>query len=326
MWQILAVAVSLLAACSRPERPPAPVPGTAIAPAPDAAPAPAGPRRLAMSDRVELQVDVAGAGPPCLYVHGGPGQGVQSFRRMRGDRLERLLTMIYVDQRGSGQSASAADYSLERVVDDLEEVRRALGHERVYLLSHSFGGVIATRYAEKYPDRVRGLILVTSTLAFPAAMRSQLGYLRGVVGDRSTTPADASFAVLVEHYDRARALLRDVKTYVPLLAAEVETLRAMGAVDTDPPRNRELGRFVIADPRAAAYLADLRPRSAQIRVPVLAVSGTRDHAIGADHADSFRFPDQTVVHIDGSHMLYYENSDELVAVVERWLAPRISEP
>ena len=145
---------------------------------------PNGPRKVSSSDGVDLHVDVAGTGPPCIYVHGGPGQGAQSFQRMRGDALQSFLTMIYVDQRGSGQSASADDYRLDRVVDDLDDVRRSLGFDKVYLLAHSFGGIIAFRYVEKYPDRVLGLILANSTLWFPGSLRSQLEYMRDQVTTR----------------------------------------------------------------------------------------------------------------------------------------------
>src|SRR5688572_16279741 len=83
-----AVLVVLAACAGEPARPPVAEPGAI--PRSSAAPVsiPPGPRRVTTSDGVELQVDVAGNGPPCIYVHGGPGQGTQSFRRLRGDRLE----------------------------------------------------------------------------------------------------------------------------------------------------------------------------------------------------------------------------------------------
>lgn len=278
-----------------------------------------GARNIPVEAGVALHVDVEGSGPPCLYVHGGPGQGVQSFQHMRGDALEGFLTMIYVDQRGSGQSDSAADYHLDRVVDDLEAVRRALGAEQIYLLAHSFGGIIAFRYAEKYPAHVRGLILANATLSFTDTVRAQLAYLRAQVGDTGTTPDDASWDALRADYSRVRDQLAKRSDYVKVLAEDLETMRTLGRVDADPPRKQDLGNYVITDPRATDYLVDFTPRTANVGLPVLIITGDRDHAIGPDHFQRFHFPHQTVQHIDGSHLLYYENTAAFAAAVQTWV-------
>jgi proline iminopeptidase len=313
-----AVLLALAACAGEPARPPVPRP--VATGEPSAAPVSIAPgqRRITTSDGVELQVDVAGQGPPCIYVHGGPGQGTQSFRRMRGDRLEVALTMIYVDQRGSGQSASAVDYRLDRVVADLDEVRAALGLDRVYLLAHSFGGVLAVRYAERYPARVRGLVLANATLWLTDTVRAQLAYIRGQLGEPADVPDVTDGARVRAEFDAARERLSRKSEYVPLLAADVATMRALRAVDADPPRNPAFAAYV-RGPDGAELEADFTPRTAGITAPVLVITGDRDHAIGPDHARRFAFPRQTVRRIDGSHLLYYENSDAFVAVVRDWL-------
>jgi proline iminopeptidase len=280
----------------------------------------AGPRRITTGDGIALHVDVAGSGPPCLYVHGGPGQGAQSFQHMRGDALQSFLRMIYVDQRGSGQSESADDYRLDRIVDDFEDVRRALGLDKIYVLAHSFGGILAFRYVEKYPEHVRGLILANATLWFPGSLRSQLAYLREQLDDRVRTPDDAPWDVLNADYQRVRLKLQAKPEYVKLLAEEVQTMRALNLVDADPPRNHELGAYISKDPRARSeYDADFTLRTPGVQSPVLIITGDRDHAIGPEHYQRFRFPHQTVHRIDGSHLLYYENSAEFVEAIRGWI-------
>lgn len=80
---------------------------------------------VAASDGTELHLTVRGKGIPCLYIHGGPGVGSYWMEQLYGDVLERHFQMIYLDQRGSGRSGSAAsgDYSIERMALDFEEVR-----------------------------------------------------------------------------------------------------------------------------------------------------------------------------------------------------------
>ncbi|TCD10325.1 alpha/beta fold hydrolase [Pedobacter frigidisoli] len=132
-----------------------------------------GNQTILTSDGVKLAVKVSGTGPACIYVHGGPGQDYLSFEKMGGSNLEKCLTMVYLDQRGSGHSQNAKDYSLERVIKDIEEVRLKLGLKKVYILSHSFGGVLAVNYAQKYPENLSGLILANSTAHFMDAKALQ---------------------------------------------------------------------------------------------------------------------------------------------------------
>jgi proline iminopeptidase len=312
----LGPALVVITACaSDAAQPPAPAPTPRVAPAPIVP----GPHRITTSDGAVLHVDVAGQGPPCIYVHGGPGQGAQSFRRMRGDRLEAMLTMIYVDQRGSGQSSDGPSYALDRVVADLDEVRAALGVERAYLLAHSFGGVLALRYAETYPARVRGLVLANASLWFAATLRAQAAYIRAQLGEPPDVPDAADREAVRAALTGTRERLSQKPEYVPLLAADVATLRALREVDAEPPRNSTFASHV-RSPAGAEYDADFTPRTAAVTAPVLVITGDRDNAIGPAHARLFRFPRQTVHRIDGSHLLYYENSDAFVAAVRDWVA------
>ena len=106
------------------------------------------------SDNVRLFAKISGNGPVCIFVHGGPGAWSKSFEDMKGNSLEKHLRMVYFDQRGSGRSGNSIgkNYSLDRMVEDIEDIRLALGVEKIYLLSHSFGGIIAVNYAKKHPD------------------------------------------------------------------------------------------------------------------------------------------------------------------------------
>lgn len=76
------------------------------------------------------------------------------------DRLNRQFRVVRYDQRGNGLSEwNAADFSLERFVEDLEAVVDASGFERFALYGTSQGAPIATAYASRHPDRVSHLIL-----------------------------------------------------------------------------------------------------------------------------------------------------------------------
>ena len=132
-------------------------------------------------DGVRLWYRVAGEadGIPVVYLHGGPGQGSQSFARFAGPPLERSLRMVYLDQRGSGRSERpwTGEYSLDRLVTDLEALRRAWAAERISLIGHSVGTIIALEYAARYPQHVAAMVLAAAGPDLPATFNIQCGRL-----------------------------------------------------------------------------------------------------------------------------------------------------
>ena len=68
-------------------------------------------------------------------------------------------------------------YRFDRYVADLEAVRERVGAEQVHLFGHSWGGVLAMRYATAHPERVRSIALMgsgTPSLAATAKHRDTL--------------------------------------------------------------------------------------------------------------------------------------------------------
>src|SRR5690606_7923667 len=107
----------------------------------------------------------------------------KSFEDLGGKNLESQLTMIYYDQRGCGRSGGSKndDYSLERMLEDIELIRQRYHADKVYLIAHSFGGILAVNYALKYPDRIKGLILVNATLNLFYSIQNQIDYMNSLL-------------------------------------------------------------------------------------------------------------------------------------------------
>lgn len=130
---------------------------------------------------VRLWYRVAGRdkGVPVVFLHGGPGQGSQTFARFAGPALERGNRMVYLDQRGSGRSEKhwAKQYTLDLMVDDLERLRRHWKAKRMALVGHSFGTVLALEYAARYPRHVSHLVLSGAVVDFPGAIDRQCARL-----------------------------------------------------------------------------------------------------------------------------------------------------
>jgi pimeloyl-ACP methyl ester carboxylesterase len=106
-----------------------------------------------------------GHGPVVVCHPGGPGFSATYFGDLAA--LWEQFTLIMLNPRGTGASERPRDpraYQIDDYVSDLEDLRRHLGLERLLLLGHSHGGVVAMAYAAAFPARVRRLVLA-STLA-----------------------------------------------------------------------------------------------------------------------------------------------------------------
>jgi proline iminopeptidase len=113
---------------------------------------------------VMIYYEILGRGEPLIIVHGGPGASHDYFLPYLLP-LARHNQVIFIDERGSGQSQKledASQYTIENMVEDVEAVRQALGLGKMSLLGHSYGGALAQAYALKYQRNLTHLILAST--------------------------------------------------------------------------------------------------------------------------------------------------------------------
>jgi proline iminopeptidase len=104
-------------------------------------------------------------GKPAVVLHGGPGSGCTPGLRRYFD--PDAYRVVLFDQRGCGRSTpSAADpdtdlsvNTTDHLLADLELLREHLGIQRWLLWGGSWGAVLGLVYAERFPDRVSGIVL-----------------------------------------------------------------------------------------------------------------------------------------------------------------------
>ncbi|MHB0970584.1 MAG: proline iminopeptidase-family hydrolase [Thermoanaerobaculia bacterium] len=117
--------------------------------------------------KVWYQIIGSGDKVPLLMLHGGPGGrgcGLTVLRDLGTDR-----PLVIYDQLGGGHTENPQDPSLwtvERFVDEVDAVRRALGLKSVHILGHSWGGTLAAEYLlTRKPEGVRSVILSSPLLS-----------------------------------------------------------------------------------------------------------------------------------------------------------------
>jgi proline iminopeptidase len=176
----------------------------------------AGPEgKLVVDGKVELYWFARGEGSPVLMVHGGPGYPFKAAWK----GLEPLTArhrFIYYHQRGCGKSTRPVDgleagnfYESMLALDgelgmavqlrDIEAFRKASGAERISLVGHSYGGLLAALYAAEYPDRVDALVLVAPAEVARMPMKKSSG-LYGSVADKLPPQRRKEFAAFMKRF------------------------------------------------------------------------------------------------------------------------------
>jgi len=118
-----------------------------------------------------------------LLLHGGPGGTHEVFDCFDGYFPAEGIEYIYYDQLGSYYSDQPSDtalWTIERFVDEVEQVRMALGLDKdnFYLLGQSWGGILAMEYALEHQDKLKGLIISNMMASGPEYTR----YVKEVLG------------------------------------------------------------------------------------------------------------------------------------------------
>ena len=138
-----------------------------------------GPHDAQLAD-IRLHYLVAGHGP--LVFVTSPGWGLGSLYLQKGlSPLEEQFTLLFIDTRGSGGSSRPTDstkMSTAVMADDVDGLRDYLGIDSIMLVGHSNGGAIALDYAERYPMRLRKLVLLDAQVLDEHAENATAEFLR----------------------------------------------------------------------------------------------------------------------------------------------------
>jgi proline iminopeptidase len=117
------------------------------------------------SSGLDIYYRVFGAGAPILIIGGGPGDVSDRYLGLC-QGIAKNHQCILVDQRGTGKSSPAvvdsSTISIALTLGDFEALRKQLGLKQWTVLGFSYGGYLASLYAESFPASVSSLLLLGS--------------------------------------------------------------------------------------------------------------------------------------------------------------------
>ena len=258
---------------------------------------------------------------PLLLLHGGPGGTSRGLRPLEALADERPV--VFYDQLGCGRSDRPKDKNLwrvERFVEELQALRSTLGLERVHILGHSWGSMLAVDYMITQPKGVQSLVLAGPAVSIPR-------YLEGVKALRAQLPQEVQ-DVLARHETAGTTSSKEYQD-----AAMVFYRRHLCRLDPWPPEmsmtDNSFGTEVYNEMWGPSEFFATGPlkdydRTGQLgklRLPVLFTAGRFDETT-PEQAEWYRslVPGARLVVFENSgHMTMLDEADRYVQVVREFL-------
>lgn len=116
----------------------------------------------------QLHVETFGqpSDPLLVLIHGGPGGDYRSLLNARAFASDGFFVIFY-DQRGTGLSKREDKSQFEEggIGLMIEDLNALIGHfqlvdtQKVFLLGHSWGAMLATAFVNQYPEKIDGVVL-----------------------------------------------------------------------------------------------------------------------------------------------------------------------
>lgn len=244
--------------------------------------------------------------PPVLLVHGW-GCSVYVFRFNMPALADAGYRVIAIDLKGHGLSDKpqrAEDYTIDALVEHLREVLDALGLDRPVLAGHSLGGTLIYHFACRYPERVRGLGLISPT------------GLTGVPRMRAYHFLTPAFLIPLYRRLRSRAVVKAALRRVygkrgHYSTRDVEEYFA-------PTQFPEYGPAIRHALHSYDWKASKNRALATVNVPALGIWGSLDHMMPKRGMEIYRrlLPQIVLDEVpDAGHVITEETPDEVNAAL-----------
>lgn len=275
---------------------------------------------IVTSDSVSLFITVKGKGTPCLYIHGGPGSGSYWMEKFSGDILEKRFQMIYLDLRGVGRSGSSSNgnYTMERMLQDFEEIRRHLGIKKWIIMGHSFSGTMVTEYAYRHPEAINALMMFNCSLDLNESItKSWIPKATELLGIQNDPFFTSDTIPMNDKLYRIFPLLNEKGVMWKLAYLNQENEKKMNDSFNEIPNwNHTFSGIGISH---KDYQKNFKVYTSSIKKPVLFFYGEYDWSIGPEHYKGVNFPNMLLWKSKVGHMPFMENKKDLEKSIDQFL-------
>jgi len=266
-----------------------------------------------------------------LLLHGGPGATHELYECFDGYLPYEGIEYIYYDQLGSYYSDQPSDnelWTIERFVDEVEQVRKALdlNSDNFFLLGQSWGGMLAIEYALAHQENLKGLIIsnmMSDVKAYNKYAKEVLGpqMPKDVLEEVLEMEENEDFEnpryeeLLMKHHYTAHVLRMPLETWPNSITRTFDHLNPEVYVYMQGP-----SEFGIID-KATLHDWNRSEDLSKIKVPTLTIGGTHD-TMDPKHMEwmAGEVENGRYLHCpNGSHLSQYDDQKTYINGVVKFL-------
>lgn len=279
---------------------------------------------------LKLNYSVRGNGPVMIAGHSYSGK---TGYELTLKPLEKYFTMVYYEPRGTGRSEAPKtieEYSQEYIVDEIEDLRKHLKTDKIWIFGHSDQSAVALEYALKYPDHISGLIITGTSLigtrkesverrkefenqraeesAWFAQVLTDLDYMELNKTDQDQNGNDVSAA--------------PIKWWCFDEESSQKVIPVVKEISKSGRRKPIENRNYHETPEERQRYLEIQENFSKIQAPILIVNGKSDTNNPPKFAEELHkaLPNSTLVLIEkAGHFPWIENSEETFYQIDEWL-------
>ncbi|KXY70255.1 alpha/beta hydrolase [Bacillus cereus] len=271
---------------------------------------------------------------PVLYLHGGPGESCYDFSFHQAERLKDSLNVIMIDQRGVCRSEEITEdeaFGLHDLIEDCEELRKALQIEKWSIIGHSFGGYVALLYTLIYPSSIEKIIFEGPTFDFALTSKALLqktGHLLKKYGKEEVAKAclvylssNASSEELLEAYTRLSDELEEKRMELYNYKEDVTDESLYSDEEWEEFSNRSKIHFDRLKLEGAFHTSLLR-KIKDVQNPMLLIVGKHDVVTCEKQIEIFNKDARNgkyIVFEESGHSPHYEEADRFAETIIHFL-------
>ena len=124
--------------------------------------------------------------------------------------------------------------------------------------------------------------------------------------------SDSTSAPLMSTFFKAKKALSQKGLSYKMLSDSKMNVDRVDEIDSQNPSDYDFAKHVFS---IDDYWQDYTPMTTHVKLPVLIITGEKDHSIGENHYLLFHFVNGNATKINGGHILYYEKNKEYISSV-----------
>jgi proline iminopeptidase len=139
-----------------------------------------------------------------IYLHGGPGYNCVNFEATTAQQFaDKGFYVIVYDRRGEGRSLDKnAKFTFTETFEDLNNIYVKYSLKKATLIGHSFGGVVATLFAEKFPEKIQSVVLVGAPVSLQETFTTILKSAKEIYQSKKDS-VNLKYIAMLESMDKS---------------------------------------------------------------------------------------------------------------------------